>query len=184
MFKAFPKIPRLYNETCTITEKLDGTNACIAICPVKEQHPNPSAITTVTLHDGVYEMYAQSRTRIITPSNDNYGFANWVSDNAEILKELGPGHHYGEWWGHKIQRGYNLDRKVFSLFNVHTPIASLSTVPLLAQDVPVISLEKTINELVETMKEKGSFATTFDRPEGLMVEFNISKLRYKVILDK
>lgn len=35
----------------------------------------------------------------------------------ELLK-LGKGYHYGEWWGKGIQRGYGLEEKRFSLFNV------------------------------------------------------------------
>ena len=31
MFKKWPKIPRLENEVYYITEKIDGTNACIII---------------------------------------------------------------------------------------------------------------------------------------------------------
>ena len=31
MFIAWPKIPRYENDTVVITEKIDGTNACIAI---------------------------------------------------------------------------------------------------------------------------------------------------------
>jgi hypothetical protein len=31
---------------------------------------------------------------------------------------LDRGYHYGEWWGKGIQRGYGLEEKRFSLFNV------------------------------------------------------------------
>ena len=66
-FKAWPKIPRLENTNWTITEKIDGTNACIIIS-----------------NDGT-EIAAQSRTRLITPDNDNAGFARWVQENKEDL---------------------------------------------------------------------------------------------------
>ena len=49
---------------------------------------------------------------------DNHGFARWVSENAEELLKLGEGRHYGEWHGKGIQRGYGLEEKRFSLFNV------------------------------------------------------------------
>jgi len=97
-FKPFPKMPRLSRE-CIITEKIDGTNASVLITD-----------------DG--DIFAGSRTRWITPEDDNYGFAAWVRDNTEQLMHLGPGHHFGEWWGRGIQRNYGMTERRFSLFNV------------------------------------------------------------------
>lgn len=99
-FTPFPKMARLSRE-CIITEKIDGTNACIFIT-----------------EDG--EIHAGSRTRWITPEDDNFGFAAWVRDHREELLSLPPGRHFGEWWGSGIQRGYGLAKceKRFSLFNV------------------------------------------------------------------
>jgi len=97
-FQSFPKMARLYREA-VITEKIDGTNAQVCIT-----------------EDG--EILAGSRTRWITPEDDNFGFAAWVRDNKEELLQLGPGRHFGEWWGQGIQRKYGLDHKRFSLFNV------------------------------------------------------------------
>jgi hypothetical protein len=97
-FVGWPKIGRL-NRDIIITEKIDGTNAAIGI----------------TL-DG--QVYAQSRTRIITPQDDNAGFARWVEKHADLLREhLGQGLHFGEWWGVSIGRGYDLSERRFSLFN-------------------------------------------------------------------
>jgi RNA ligase len=97
-FQEFPKIHRLSREI-VITEKLDGTNAQIHISD-----------------DGAL-MDVGSRTRYITPENDNYGFARWAKANETELLKLGPGRHYGEWWGQGIQRGYGLKEKRFSLIN-------------------------------------------------------------------
>lgn len=100
-FKAWPKTPRLNGASMIITEKVDGTNACVVIT-----------------EDGL--VGAQSRNRLITPEADNYGFAKWVWENGDKLREiLGAGYHYGEWWGSGIQRGYGLTNgdKRFSLFN-------------------------------------------------------------------
>src|ERR1044072_4291110 len=115
-FTPFPKIGRL-DKDMVVTEKIDGTNAAIVIT-----------------EDGV--IYAQSRKQFITPDKDNAGFANWVQEHELELEALGPGVHFGEWWGSGIQRGYGLDHKRFSLFNtgrwhsamnLHGPLASTST---------------------------------------------------------
>lgn len=97
-FQTWGKIPRL-NRDIVITEKIDGTNAAIGI-----------------LDDGT--VYAQSRKKIITPQEDNAGFARWVAEHEDALRAaLGFGLHFGEWWGRGIQRGYGMDGKRFSLFN-------------------------------------------------------------------
>src|SRR5690606_13561404 len=96
-FTEFPKIPRL-NRNIIVTEKIDGTNASIFIG-----------------EDG--EFLVGSRTRWITPEKDNFGFAAWAHENRDELMKLGPGHHFGEWWGRGIQRGYGLNERRFSLFN-------------------------------------------------------------------
>lgn len=99
-FVAFPKMPRLSREVI-VTEKIDGTNACVFIGD-----------------DG--EFLVGSRTRWITPEQDNHGFAKWAYEHRDELMLLGPGRHFGEWWGSGIQRGYGLQKgeKRFSLFNV------------------------------------------------------------------
>lgn len=90
-------MPRLSREV-VITEKIDGTNAQVFIT-----------------EDG--DLFAGSRTRWITPADDNYGFAAWAEAHKEELLQLGPGQHFGEWWGQGIQRKYGLNEKRFSLFN-------------------------------------------------------------------
>jgi hypothetical protein len=96
-FKEFPKMARLSRE-CVISEKIDGTNGQIFIA-----------------EDGL--MLVGSRTRWITPSDDNHGFAKWCHEHYQELLTLGPGRHFGEWWGQGIQRKYGLTEKRFSLFN-------------------------------------------------------------------
>ena len=122
-FKPWPKTPRLLRNI-TITEKIDGTNAAIGIVPVdREQeatYSDPAIIDYVMLNGQRFGVYAQSRTRLITPGKDtdNYGFAGWVNSNAaELVRVLGAGLHYGEWWGNGIQRKYGMPEKWFSLFN-------------------------------------------------------------------
>jgi hypothetical protein len=128
-FKPFPKIPRLSRE-CIVTEKIDGTNASILI--IEKDKPCPPTINGLVMSsyghvfinaDGTQKctyILAGSRNRWITPANDNHSFAIWVRENGGELIKLGPGHHFGEWWGSGIQRGYGLTKgeKRFSLFNV------------------------------------------------------------------
>ena len=97
-FTGFPKLARLSRE-CIITEKLDGTNAQVYIT-----------------EDG--NMLVGSRTRWITPEQDNHGFAAWAHAHRDELMTLGVGRHFGEWWGQGIQRKYGMTEKRWSLFNV------------------------------------------------------------------
>jgi len=98
LFIRFPKIARL-NRDIIITEKIDGTNSSIAIT-----------------ESGKFLI--GSRSRWITPEDDNHGFATWCMQNKDELMKLGVGRHFGEWWGKGIQRGYGIGEKRFSLFNV------------------------------------------------------------------
>lgn len=98
-FKAWPKIQRLDKNTVTITEKIDGTNACVIV-------------------DNGQVVGAQSRNRLLTLEADNMGFANWVEQNKEPLATLGDGYHYGEWAGPGIQKNpHCLSQKTFFLFD-------------------------------------------------------------------
>ena len=108
-FKEFGKIARLYRPV-VVTEKIDGTNAQIFIADDAEP---------ITLQSGrVVPFLCGSRSRWIFPENDNAGFARWAYEHAEELLQLGPGQHFGEWWGQGIQRKYGMGEKRFSLFNV------------------------------------------------------------------
>ena len=109
-FKTFAKIPRLSRE-CIITEKIDGANGVIWMPDFPESYTFKSGREVPFL--------VGSRNRWILPENDNYGFAKWAYEHSDELLELGPGYHYGEWWGKGIQRGYGLQEKRFSLFNTH-----------------------------------------------------------------
>ena len=163
-FKAWPKIPRFQNETFVITEKIDGSNACVIV-------------------DTMDNVYAQSRTRIITPGKqtDNYGFAQWVADHSVELLQLGPGYHYGEWWVNVINRGYDQTQKRFSLFAwYHTDV------PECCGRVPVFEKGTTISDAVDDLIKNGSKAAPgFMRPEGVVVRSNhYGNALYKVIIDK
>jgi len=107
-FKAWPKIPRPKGNMITISEKMDGTNACIII--------QEGVITGV-----------QSRNRMIMVGDDNMGFASYVEANKEELTQLGDGYHYGEWVGPGIQKNpHKLIEKTFFLFNTFRPPETLT----------------------------------------------------------
>ena len=168
-FQPFPKISRL-NREFLLTEKLDGTNALVYISD-----------------DG--EVKAGSRTRWITPEADNYGFAKWVKTNEEELKRLGPGYHYGEFWGHGIQRKYGLKEKRFSLFNVHrwsdpdVRPKCCHVVPELARAKDLKDLNYWVEHWLVRLKNFGSVAVPgFLEPEGIVIFHVPSSSLFKVTL--
>lgn len=172
-FTGWPKIHRLSRQ-CIITEKLDGTNAQVYI-------------------DDDGHIFAGSRTRWVTPESDNFGFAAWVRDNAEQLRLLGPGHHFGEWYGRGIQRGYGLDHRRFALFNVgrwYDPSTGYNTFEAVEQCPSCCTVVPTlatgmfdtglINTAMHFLKEQGSAAAPgFMNPEGIVVYHTASRTMYK-----
>lgn len=195
-FIPFPKIPRM-KRTMIVTEKIDGTNAGILIeyLPRIPVLINPD--TQVSLDgwiyppaiDGkMYRMLAASRNRWVNPSDDNYGFAKWIFDNAAELTKLGPGMHWGEWWGQGIQRGYGLTEKRFSLFNTarwgnHNP-----NTPKCCHVVPVLNQSEdfgTVQGTLDRLRSEGSIAAPgFLKPEGVVVYHSASRSYFKVTLEK
>jgi len=171
-FKPFPKIPR-FMRNIIITEKIDGTNALVHVS-----------------EDGTVR--AGSRNRWLTEKEDNFGFAAWVSDHELELSKLGPGYHYGEWWGHGIQRGYGCKAKVgvhqmperyFSLFNV-TRWHYESMPPACCEIVPILykgpfQWDK-VEECMQELKHWGSQAKDFTDPEGLVIYHEAGNHCYKI----
>lgn len=197
-FKPFDKIPR-YNRTVTVAEKIDGTNALVAIFEVdaaadRDELLEAGAIAVCTeLHPGNkrYAILAGSRNRWLSPENvgprgcDNFAFAAWVRANASELFKLGPGFHYGEWWGAGIGRRYGLTEKRFSLFNTarwgahNPPPACCNVVPILYRGRP-----DGINQALEDLRLKGSSAAPgFMNPEGVIVYHQDSRQYYKLTLE-
>lgn len=191
VFQPFPKIPRLFREM-TVTEKIDGTNACVVI-PEYEM-TNAGIIRRP-------EVYAQSRKRVITPDDDNFGFAAWVDANREtLIDDLGPGRHFGEWWGSGIQRGYGLPKgeRRFSLFNTEkwdgrepgmedhyapdfdTP--GLGVVPVVYEG-PFDNTQ--VRWVLADLAEEGSHLVHgFMNPEGVVVYLPAGNHLYKVTLER
>ena len=168
-FIPFAKIPRLYKE-CTITEKIDGTNAIIHITD-----------------DG--EMFIGSRNRWLSADSDNFGFHRWTTENHDELVKLGPGLHRGEWWGSGVGRGYNLPKgeKRFSLFNVN--LWNEDNIPACCHVVPTLYVGEfdsaEVNKAMMYLLSGGSHASPgFMAPEGVMVYMSSASQYFKVPFDK
>lgn len=167
-FEDFGKIARLTREI-VVTEKIDGTNACIYIG-----------------EDG--EFLTGSRSRWITPEDDNHGFARWANFHRDELNLLGPGRHFGEWWGTGIQRRYGIDEKRFSLFNVHRWSDDAAR-PACCHIVPTLYTglfsEKAIHEALVALSAAGSVAAPgFMKPEGVVVYHTAAKTLFKKTIEK
>lgn len=186
-FQDFPKMARLSRDVI-VTEKIDGTNAQIFIS-----------------EDG--SVLAGSRTRWITPDDDNFGFAAWVESHCDELLGLGPGRHFGEWWGSGIQRGYGLIEKRFSLFNAtrwaahDQPLLSIQSQdpralpkwqerpPKCCGVVPVLIQgpfrTDAIDTCIQLLRDRGSYAAPgFMKPEGVVVFHMAGNVGFKKTLEK
>ena len=171
-FRGFKKIPRLSREIC-ITEKIDGTSGLIYI-------------------DETNNIFAGSRNRWLDDHNDNHNFWHWTMENKEELLKLGKGYHYGEWWGKGIQRGYNLQEKRFSLFNVGRWIKDKNiflkekqeycpecceVVPILYQGMFNMAQ---IEGQLDILKTTGSKASKgFMKPEGIVIYYKAGNYYFK-----
>lgn len=172
-FVKWPKIQRLEKINIIATEKLDGTNA------------------QVLLRDGL-PMMVGSRNRWITPGKgtDNFGFANWAYEHEAQLRLLGPGTHYGEWYGCGIGRGYGLLERRWALFNIHRPLPDeckaigVELVPLLYhRQADLFNGWSILPEVIEHLKVNGSRAVPgYMKPEGVVLTINGE--RYKIVFDK
>ena len=228
VFQGWPKIPRLASPFI-ITEKIDDTNAAVLILPLAEVDHFQTGGGPIEFFDGTrehlvaevihennyYVVFAQSRTRFITPEADNFGFAAWVKANAQNLVEiLGPGRHFGEWWGNGIQRGYGLPRgeRRFSLFNVtrYNPfenfvglhsaqsagetlfpaLPTLGLVPVLTwrnDDANMKSQAGLVQDSLSWLSFRGSLAVhtpIFNKPEGVVLFHTRSGQTFKAYCDE
>lgn len=83
--------------------KLHGTNAAVGFTDTGEK-------------------WAQSRSQVITPENDNAGFAHWLATNEGVFPALKSAVVYGEWCGQGIMKG----TAISSLPKMFVPFAILS----------------------------------------------------------
>lgn len=183
-FLSFSHIRRLSRDI-VVTEKLDGTNGQIFVSESKQ-------------------IIAGSRSKWLsteTKQSDNAGFAKWVEAHKdELIEGLGPGRHYGEWWGQGIQRTYGLKEKRFSLFNVsrwsdnpairgvnaatgivNSPRPSCcGIVPTLYRGVFDTTI---IDDVLKALELHGSVAAPgFMKPEGIVVYHEAAKTLFKKTL--
>lgn len=209
-FTEFPKMARLCRDS-VCTEKCDGTNSQIFIEEMMS-HDHPEHCL------GIYNLgncgdklrvFAGSRTRWITPQDDNFGFAAWVLANInEIAPALGPGRHFGEWIGAGIQRTYGLKNKDrrFLMFNVlrwclhgDTPSRMQTEDPRIEKYqevlpeciglVPVLYRgpfdTSKFEECLELLKREGSFAVPgYQRPEGIVAFHVAGNVGFKRTIEK
>lgn len=171
-FVKFPKVPRL-NRDCVITEKIDGTNAQVFIEHKAILDLGSPYKDCVLFEVSEFCVFAGSRNRYLTIEKDNYGFARWVQNNGKELLKLGPGCHFGEWWGQGIQRNYGLKEKRFSLFNVHKWADAIMR-PSCCYCVPILYRgafdTDLINHELKWLMANGSMASPgFMKPEGIIV---------------
>ena len=185
-FIEFPKIPRLSREII-ITEKIDGTPTCIHVAD-----------------NG--EIFVGSRTKWITVNDDHFGFAAWVEKNKRQLLQFGPGLYRGEFWGSKIQRGYDCPKgeRHWSLFDAERwcqPGQELQKrytldprvevwqeyPPVCCEIVPVLYhgpfLTTMVDLAIETLRKEGSRAAPrYRNPEGVVVYHVAGGISFKKTL--
>lgn len=208
-FLPWPKTPRL-NREVVVTEKIDGTNAAVI---VSRDVPygygdgefvaggtvvNLAAIDAAPNENVAWDpvlVAAQSRKRVITPYDDNFGFAKWVADNAyDLAFDLGEGYHFGEWYGSGIQRGYGLEKgdKRFMLFNVGRWDGSRDYLAERYQGEVEVSTvlyrgpfdTEVINFYADRLREEGSqHVSGFDCPEGIIAFHVAANSGFKVLLE-
>jgi hypothetical protein len=213
-FVEFPKIARLYKGAIAISEKIDGTNAQIYIEDAGEGlldsdcgvTPNFAlAKATGPLTDASIKhvfVYAGSRTRMLSDKQDNFGFWHWAMLHANELAALGPGRHFGEWWGKGIQRGYGKTERTFSLFNVgrwYDPTMSnadvadanaipridgLSVVPLLYRGPWFGAAADPVSEALRRLSYSGSTLDHNTEAEGVVVYHEASGVYFKAPYDE
>ena len=172
-FEGFPKIPRLVRE-CVITEKIDGTNGQVYIVP-KYTYADGLFDQSKCIESGDWWIFAGSRNRWLSQTEDNHGFFKWVSSNREqLVTELGYGRHFGEWWGQGINARYQGAPKKFSLFNTPRWQSSKEQGLLTVCDVtPILHCglfsTEACQEVIDGLVKSGSFVWPGAKAEGIVV---------------
>ena len=177
-----------FSREVVVTEKVDGTNAQIYIGA-----------------DG--EFLTGTRTRWITPQDDNFGFSRWAHDHKDELMQLGPGRHFGEWFGSGINRSYGLPSGVrrFAMFNVirwcmhgQTPqeiptgdprkVKMQDVLPACVELVPILWRGKMddldADEIVQLLRVTGSHIVPgYLNPEGIVIFHTAGNVGFKKTIE-
>ena len=125
---SFPEIQQFRNTVRTVRERAEHDGMTLPILTftgsVKLHGTNASVVFPV---EGGY--YCQSRSQIITPEQDNAGFAKWVAATYDLFKHLENSGVavYGEWCGQGIQKGVAISQvpKQFIVFAVRSLLTNL-----------------------------------------------------------
>lgn len=140
---SFPSIEQFRNIVATVTRQCQYTGEDETGEPIYDptrELPKLKFKGTVKLHgnnasvcyNSIDGMWAQSRSNIITPTQDNAGFASFVDKNKEVFMKFFKSFKYnpenftisifGEWCGQGIQRGVGIADlpKSFFIFGVKT----------------------------------------------------------------
>lgn len=130
----------------------------------------------IRLPDGT--IYAQSRENIITPENDNAGFAAFVEVNKEYFESLSKAvmavtrlygqaiHIYGEWFGGTIQKGVGVNGlpKQLAIFKIRVGDSAESQNWLSTQELVSVILSSEHNEFIIPIYHYGV--------KSILVDFN------------
>lgn len=198
-FSEFRKIPR-FSRQAVISEKIDGTNASVLIAPINKELQCDKMLAYFYGPDAsTWGVWVGSRTRWITIHDDNFGFANWVKANLEDVKKLGPGLHFGEWYGRGIQRNYGLKDRKWALFNSAMYIKKEEdrthpnqvVLPACIDIVPVLMkcgfdvINHGVEECISDLRQNGSRAVPgFMKPEGIVIYHEAGNLLFKKTIEK
>lgn len=117
----FPEIQQFRNTIRTVRERAEYDGVSLPILTfrgsVKLHGTNASVVFP---KEGGF--YCQSRSHIITPTEDNAGFAKWVETNKDLFSRLDQSGVvvFGEWCGQGIQKGVAISQipKQFIVFAV------------------------------------------------------------------
>lgn len=188
-FVEWPATPRFFRDV-VITEKIDGINAAIHIKEVDKPDWDQTDYTIIRANLKWYYVAAQTRTHLITRKKDTAGLAFWVDYNAfELFKILGPGTHFGEWWGAGIGRGYGCTGNTFSLFNTarwkdvssYLRFGHLTSVPVLYEGHMHPQL---VSASLEALQLYGSAAAPgYRKPEGVCLFHTASNQIFKATIE-
>ena len=153
----FPDIQQFRNTIRTVRERAEHDGVPLPtltfVGSVKLHGTNASIVFPAT-----DPFYVQSRSQIITPENDNAGFAKYVQEHqrrfellAKDLENSAPGADgfvvYGEWCGQGIQKGVAISQTPEELHRVRSRIAARRNQRMVARSGEVSCFSVFFNHL-------------------------------------